>query len=115
MKNLYRTPGMKLGEVYGPLDALRHVAEAGEFAATGEPIPPMLKLTLLALVRYWPTIRPTLETLARDTGLQRKTVIAHLATLTDLGVLRSPREGRTAFRQLDLDQLVRVDPQPRMR
>jgi DNA-binding transcriptional ArsR family regulator len=111
MKNLYLPPNGG-DDLYSPLDALRHVREAGELS-DGRPLPGRLKVTLLALASYWPVIRPTLETLARDTGLQRKTVVAHLSELVELDVVTTKYEGRTAYRMLNLDRLVRVAPSRR--
>ena len=107
-RNYHREPGAE--RAYSPLDAIRHVAQAGALA-DGRPLPSHLKVTLYALAAYYPTIRPTLETLARDTGLLRSTVAAHLRELGDLDLVRTRREGRTAYRHLQFDNLVRVaDP-----
>jgi hypothetical protein len=72
-------------------------------------------VTLLALASYWPVIRPTLETLARDTGLQRKTVVAYLSELVELDVVTTKYEGRTAYRMLNLDHLVQLAHQRLLR
>lgn len=111
MKNCYAYPS---GREYLPLDAIRHVSQAGRLA-DGRPIPRHLKPTLTALAIYWPNIRPTLPQLARDTGLLRSTVAEHLKQLgpEGLDVVRTHREGRTAHRLLQLDRLVTVDEKGR--
>lgn len=108
MRNFYARDGRE----YTPLDAARHAREAVSLP-DGRPIPQHLKHTLLALATYWPEIRPTLESLVRDTGLSRQTVTDHLRELADLDLVRTHREGRTAYRMLQLDRLIVGEPKRR--
>ena len=71
-------------------------------------IPGHLKPTLIVLATYYPDIRPGVDTLALDLGVDTRSVRRRLRELEGLGLIstRQRGNGRTASRTIDFDQLA---------